>query len=940
MVEALNALAGELAATSLTLDRALDEKWQQSAWKFVGDMFVGAGNDVIGPLRDERLAYLHSVIRYNDSQYLAVSVAAGLDHMALQRTIPVVARHLEEVRPGRTLKTVNGTESIPASATLLRLLIVAAPQPVRFLTPSESNCALITLQDFDWIRRTIGRDEIDLWYFVRDLVQQRGVGQVFSWDGIDAWETWRGKGKSLYHGARYADILYVEAHHSRLEWQKMSEQLDIESALHILGMGRISAWPIHGLDGTSKIIGNALSGALYQLVVCPTPVAVSLRACSGTEPAPKLAKGLGECIAYKLESTADHFVNLMQSSGMRSLRIEFAFENTTQNLPLHVASFDSGVLTFGCAPSLEDLLHEDSQSVETQFGFLLAEAIALGTGIGEFVAAWNDVPPGMRFDLISVGPRIPHTPEATPLHVAHRSTHLVELGAHLEEAGIAPGSYSGNEAKRIVTKLVYPWLTARLHEELSVFDKAAVLGHTLTQLECTNCHRWWKIEKTAYEVGSPSGVDGRLPESSQDLLRQSRFLSLLIEEILAQPPTGTGTPTEYEWQDLLSLATLAGESGYRSEMLHLELADHALVVSDVYEVTISENDLMTSIDFELFSRDRNSAALPDPVPIGTRSDRSEPNQEWTPIGVRLPEYEAIDQSLQEWLGFGIDAITGLLDAIIHWPVSTPHCTAFVSPEEIAADAHAANPAISPDSYARAVVWLSLGAEDFDSTASTIEHWEVEPRSARIATRPLAREESRVWASPWTAEIARRIWVNYLSQHRMPRPDTELPQPVVRALSNARQARQRELEKECDARLDGLPLIRIVRVLKHRAHKHGIQYLSGEIDILCIDPDRSAIFVIEAKDPFIPLSARSIHRQIAAFHEPGRYIDTLAKKVEDIRVSAVSLAANKGVDSADRDWQIVGIMVTRHVTPAAYLRTCQTTFCTVKTLRETIVGFES
>ena len=128
MVEALNGLAGELAAKSLALDPALDERWRQEAWKFVRFVCVGAGNDVIGPLRDERHAYLHSVIRYSDSQHLAVGVAAGMDHMPLQTTIAAAAGCLEEVRPGSTLRTRHGTESIPDSARLSRLLIVAAPQ--------------------------------------------------------------------------------------------------------------------------------------------------------------------------------------------------------------------------------------------------------------------------------------------------------------------------------------------------------------------------------------------------------------------------------------------------------------------------------------------------------------------------------------------------------------------------------------------------------------------------------------------------------------------------------------------------------------------------------------------------------------------------------------------------------------------------------------------
>lgn len=939
MVEALNAIAGELAAESHALDPSVGERWRRAAWQFVGDVLVGAGNDVVGPLRDERLAHLHSVIRYNDSQYLAVSVAAGLDPGTLNRTVAAAAADLEAVRPGQTLRTAHGDEFIPDSARLLRVLIVAAPQAAIALSPSGSNCALILLQDFEWIRRTIGRDEIDIWYFVRDLIQQPRVGQVLSYDGIDRWETWRGNRKSLYHGAREVDVLYVEPHHSLLEWQKAAEQRDIELALHVLDMGGLSSWPIQGLDGTSKVIGNVLSDSLYQLVVCATPVAVSLRACSGVEPEPELTRGLGGCIAYKLEAIKNEFVNLMTSNGLESLRIEFAFENTAQNPPLHVASLATGVLTFCCASNLQELLHEDSQAVEEQFGCLLAEAIASDAGTEEFVSAWIDAPPGIRFDPISVGPKVPRTPEPTPLHEAHRSIHLAELGAHLAEAGIAPGSYGGNDAKRLESETVHPWLMERLRNELSELDKTAVLSYALTQLEYTNCTRWWTTEKTAYVVGPSADGTERLPEASQSLLSQSRSIGLLIEEILARPPAGTRTPTEYDWQELLSLATLASESGNRSEALHKGLTDHSLVVSSVYAVTISEIDPEESIDFESFSRDRRLAALPDPIPIGTRIDHSDPEMEWTPIGVRLPEYQAIDQSLQESLGFGVDAIMIALDVITHWPVSTPHCTDLVAPERIAAEAHAANPAITLHSYTEAVSWLSLGTQDFDPTEPTIEHWEVEPRSARIATRPLAREDSMVWVSPWTAVIARQVWGNYLSQHRMPWPDTELPTPVVKAFNKARQARQREFENECASRLDGLPLTIVLRVRMERAQNHGIQHLSGEIDILCIDPNRSLILVIEAKDPFVPLSARSIRSQITAFHEPDGYVNKLERKVDDIRASAVSLAANKGIDPANRDWQVDGIMVTRFVTPAAYLRTCGTRFCTVNTLRGSIAASE-
>ena len=40
-------------------------------------------------------------VRYNDGQHLAVAVAAGLDHMALQETIGEAVRGLRETRTGK-----------------------------------------------------------------------------------------------------------------------------------------------------------------------------------------------------------------------------------------------------------------------------------------------------------------------------------------------------------------------------------------------------------------------------------------------------------------------------------------------------------------------------------------------------------------------------------------------------------------------------------------------------------------------------------------------------------------------------------------------------------------------------------------------------------------------------------------------------------------------
>ena len=934
IVEALDGLAGDLTAKALAIDPSLDYKWLTAAWRYIGSLLDATGLDVIGPLSDERYPGLHSVIRYNDSQYLAVSVAGGLDHSALQDATVTASTRLEAIGPGSTLRAARGPVTIPASARLHRLLIAAPVQPATFLGQDEAKCAQITLQDFDWMRRTIGRDEIDLWYFVRDRVEQPRIGLIHAWDGIDLWETWRNNDKSFYRGAREIDLLRVEPHGSLREWQKASEHSGVEQALAALGMGRISSWPLHSLDGESVLVGNARAGVLFDLVICDAPIAVALYPSSGTEPFPRLAHDLGQCIAHKLRCVGDELVSLMNDSGRASLTIEFTFEDDGNQPPVRVANLDDSTLTFGCSPRLVNLLQTDSMDVEARLGLLIAEALASDASVAGFTGAWCNAPPGIRFDALTVEPRVQETPNALSLHESHRSRHLAKLGDYLKNRGIVPDTYRQHEAKRIDSAHIAPWLTATLHQELRQFEFSAVLSHALTQLEYTNCHRWWKIRKSAYPVGSPRNGD-RLPATSPELLSQTRAIGLLIEEILAQPPMGTNRPTEYDWQELLSLATLAREAGYRSEALHLELADVSLTITQHFEVSFIENNIASSIDMETFERDRRLATLPDPVPIGTSNDRSENEQQWTPIGVRLPEYKTIERVLQETLGFGIDAIAGILDSAIRWPASEPRCIELTTLEELAENACEMNPAIPIDRYTKAANWLSLGDVDFKSQASAIEHWEIERRSARIAIRPLARQDSKIWVAPWIAIAAKQTWINYLNQHRMPTPDAELPPSVVAALEKARQQRQRKFEEDCAATIDGLPLITITRLRENRARKHGIAYLSGEIDLLAIDPSRSIIFVIEAKDPFVPLSARSLSRQIAQFHDSDGYVDKLNRKVKDIEASATSLAANKNVARPKRNWRVVGVMVTRHITPAAYYRGCRVLFCTVKTLRDMI-----
>lgn len=157
----------------------------------------------------------------------------------------------------------------------------------------------------------------------------------------------------------------------------------------------------------------------------------------------------------------------------------------------------------------------------------------------------------------------------------------------------------------------------------------------------------------------------------------------------------------------------------------------------------------------------------------------------------------------------------------------------------------------------------------------------------------------------------------------------------KALDQYRQGRNRDVEKDCVAALSARNLVVRGTVKPEKADHYGIASLTGEIDALCIDPARSRIWVIEAKDPYTPYSARQIRRLINDFLATDKYVDQLLRKVADIEASATSVADALGAPDAARSWTVRGLMVTRHLEPAAFAVEPKVAFCVLDDVAEVI-----
>ena len=251
---------------------------------------------------------------------------------------------------------------------------------------------------------------------------------------------------------------------------------------------------------------------------------------------------------------------------------------------------------------------------------------------------------------------------------------------------------------------------------------------------------------------------------------------------------------------------------------------------------------------------------------------------------------------------------------------------------------AADPRATAAEYERAVEWLTLASIN----PQQLEPWEIERRADRITSHPFLRHDEGIYILPWTAGAALKMVFNYFEDGRLPWPDEVLKHEgeeglgkVVKTRDTYRQSLNRNLEHDAVHSLEASSFKVLHNIKPQKCHTYGIEKLSGEVDLICIDCEKSVIWVIEVKDPYAAFSPRSIMRIVQKFHEQDGYVTRLLKKCMDIAASASALARTQGMSEPERHWETRGIMATRVLCPAAFVKGSRVEFYTVEELCDAI-----
>lgn len=926
LIEALSAIGSELAEMAVSIDARCDSEFQRYVAARTARLLLGATPRVLGPLGvGAATPTIHSLVEFNDRQVLALDVAAGLVPMSIQHRLDRGAGVLEAIRPGTQLYKGDATWQVQPDARVARLQLIAGPQTMSFLGASGPT---MRLEDLEWILRSSQASPIDLWYFINDL---GGPERSFAWDTIDRWEVWRER-KGFYLGGAPLSFMRFSPHSAVVEWEEAARMAPLERALHLLKLPPTDEWPIVAIgDRSGNEIADVAEDVIFQMIAAAVPIAVSKVDPSAPSEYRSILWNVAAGAAWKLQQIQDVFVGAARASRVASLRVLFQFVDHDSGPPLTRANYDEGVLTIGWDGRLESALRDDSGSVENCVGRVIA-GILDDSERDEFVRAWQSAPPGIRTDAYSVVQSASALPEPLGDHEATRSRTLRRLGEHLVAEAVSPDTFEGPAATRFESRTVFPWLLDRFHESLADLDPDTLLPFALAQLERIHHQRYMQDLRFRWRRGFPSYEEDKDSDYREANSKAARVVALMVEEILAHPPTGQVEIDDLAWTEALSIAQLCIDSCFRSDAIHLRLRPTSIELTDSYEVRVRHDDGPTDIDMNAYGQHRAQATRPAGLPITTGSDDGGTDEQTPFTLASMPELADIDSTLRGSSVFGLDAIVSVLNVARQWDADPSSSASLTSVDELTMQCADLAVGASREECAAAIEWLTLRATDL---APQIPHWETERRAKRILTSPLVCTTEGLWVLPWLAESTLHIFLNYLEDGRLPWPDAALPTGVPTALDQYRQKRNRDLEKEVVKALDDASFVVRGGVKPEKGRHYGFTRLSGEIDALCFDPARSRVWVIEAKDLYTPYSYRQVRRLFDDFHLPGKYVDKLLKKVDEISAAASSIATKLDLPDPTRRWSTHGLIVTRHVEPGAFSQDARVPFCTLEDLVQAI-----
>jgi hypothetical protein len=941
LVDALGDVGRALAEKACQLDRKVAERWEEEVKTEVHHAMAGSGH----LFAVQEPPGVDSVIFYQNGQLAFVDVVAALRRSTLTERVQESNERLDSVTKQTYLAFDDGRVPIPAESKACTLRVVAHPT----LSETPAGHASVSLSGFMQLLQESALDKEDLWHFLRDLSELGEINEVRYANLVDMWTIWNRYGKSMALGTKPGDAVVIFPETDNTAWRNAAESIDVERALLALRMHPVSSWPMFTNEGERVYVAHVARNVTFHVLPWSIPVAVMMTDPHNPYSDRDTVWYLGFAISMKLKAMREAFHAAAGMSGMDGFRVDLVRENEESGMPLRLLGHDGPVLTLGWNALISETYLEDPVAAEALIGQVLSESFTSPPARKAFLDGWQGTTQWVRADLVTVpehGIKLLRADRGHPSQLADVRRRLAE---HMKACSVRTGMHEGEQAQQLDDEVVYPWALGELHRTVASYSAEGILMMVFSQLEMIKQEQILHQLQLGFQRAMlPEGVP---PDSSVDereeLLQHAEAVSLILEETLACPPSGETPPDGLAWGEMLSIAQVAYISCLRRETIRRNLGGFAIFINDAYQIHVEQIDDPTDIDLPAYSRQRFFATLPPSVPFGASTlGQADPK----PLLVQWPELTGIDQALLKEKGFGLGALLGVLELAWEWEIIPDQPFGKTNAKVLAAAAADQIPDVTSEECKKAVEWLTLRAEDL--RAGPLEHWETSRRAIRIDSRPFVELGSDLYVLPWAAMATHKMVGNYLDDGRLPWPylpedpahrvDVYLGEGVQKALEAYRKEYCEDAleKKECHKALSGTHLITVQNMDQRKAKEYGMDRLYGEIDLLSVDPEASRIWAIESKDPHSPFSMSRVRSAFRQFHRSQGHVDKLLWKVDDIKRNATSVTSYMNIEHPDREWDVQGLMVTRHVHPAAYADNSPVRFCTLDELADVVAGRDS
>jgi hypothetical protein len=381
------------------------------------------------------------------------------------------------------------------------------------------------------------------------------------------------------------------------------------------------------------------------------------------------------------------------------------------------------------------------------------------------------------------------------------------------------------------------------------------------------------------------------------VVEDTRPLELLLETLLARTTTGTVDADIFEIAEAADLAGAAIEVSLDLAATRHRLHDLAVILDESGQFTITDlppgSAVTTTIDMSAYRQaDRADRLRLRPQPLeGTSVQLTVEGSPLDTDFVRLSDAGvpgallAADAILTKQLGTGLDGIRAVLGTAVTWTPGSDD-VAEISPAELR-DAAIAWSRLPSGQIETALRLLTLTPGQLREEG--LPYWELERRSYRLATRPLiCAEDDRLILIPRLIETSQGIYATSLFNGRLPWPPTAVPQSVTDAFNNFRKTPTRDLELQALQVLNDLGIPFRGNIEPHHAASYGLR-LTGEIDVIAADPQRSRLWICEVKD--VSLAVHRARLPVASPSSPDR-MGTLARSCAPPTTSVPTLQPSR------------------------------------------------